>query len=267
MTSSTLTSPRRPMIVGNWKMNLGGREGLARARRLLDQADPGPAAAQLVVLPPFTGLPLLQQASDPGQTVEYGAQDVSPHADGAFTGDISAAMLTELGCTYVLGRPLRAPRAPPRGRPHGQRQGHRRARARPRPHPLRRRGPRRAPGRRARRPHARPARRRAWPVLDATQVARVVVAYEPVWAIGTGEVATPEDAQEVCAAIRARLAEVHGAEVADRVRVLYGGSVKAATSAAILAQPDIDGALVGGASLDPEELAAIWRAARPTAAS
>ena len=85
------------------------------------------------------------------------------------------------------------------------------------------------------------------------------MAYEPVWAIGTGEVATPEDAQEVCGAIRTRLAELYSGDLADGVRVLYGGSVKASNVAAIMAQPDVDGALVGGASLDPDEFVAIVR--------
>ena len=89
----------------------------------------------------------------------------------------------------------------------------------------------------------------------------IVIAYEPVWAIGTGEVATPEDAQEVCGAIRSRLAERFGAETAGIVRILYGGSVKAANTAGILAGPDVDGALVGGASLDADEFAQICRIA------
>ena len=98
--------------------------------------------------------------------------------------------------------------------------------------------------------------------LTAKQVARVVIAYEPVWAIGTGEVATPDDAQEVAAAIRVRLRELYSAEVAevaDAVRVLYGGSVKSSNVASILAKADVDGALVGGASLDPDEFAKIAR--------
>ncbi len=86
-----------------------------------------------------------------------------------------------------------------------------------------------------------------------------MVAYEPVWAIGTGEVATPEDAQEVCAAIRGRLADTHGADSADRTRILYGGSVKAANVAGIMAKPDIDGCLVGGASLQADEFGGICR--------
>ena len=91
------------------------------------------------------------------------------------------------------------------------------------------------------------------------QVADLVIAYEPVWAIGTGEVATPADAQEVCGAIRARVKETFGKESADAVRILYGGSVKASNVAGIMAQPDVDGALVGGASLDPDEFVGIVR--------
>jgi triosephosphate isomerase len=95
--------------------------------------------------------------------------------------------------------------------------------------------------------------------LTAEQMADVVIAYEPVWAIGTGEVATPEDAQEVCEAIRGRLEQTWGAEVASATRILYGGSVKAANIAAIMAKPDVDGALVGGASLQADEFAGISR--------
>jgi triosephosphate isomerase len=90
-------------------------------------------------------------------------------------------------------------------------------------------------------------------------VAEVVIAYEPVWAIGTGEVATPADAQEVCGAIRGRLGDVHGSDVADRTRVLYGGSVKAANVAGIMAESDVDGCLVGGASLQVDEFGGICR--------
>ncbi len=95
--------------------------------------------------------------------------------------------------------------------------------------------------------------------FSAEQVAELVVAYEPVWAIGTGEVATPDDAQEVCGAIRTRIREVYGDAAADGVRVLYGGSVKAGNIAGIMSQPDVDGALVGGASLDADEFGGICR--------
>ena len=95
--------------------------------------------------------------------------------------------------------------------------------------------------------------------LSAQDVAGVVVAYEPVWAIGTGEVAGPEDAQQMCAALRARVAALHGDDVAAGLRILYGGSVKSSSAPALLAQPDVDGALVGGASLDADEFAKIVR--------
>jgi len=95
--------------------------------------------------------------------------------------------------------------------------------------------------------------------LSAEQVGALVIAYEPVWAIGTGEVATPDDAQEVCGAIRTRLGEEHGAETAAAVRILYGGSVKAANVGAIMQQPDVDGCLVGGASLQADEFGGICR--------
>ena len=95
--------------------------------------------------------------------------------------------------------------------------------------------------------------------IPAPQLATLVIAYEPVWAIGTGEVATPEDAQEVCGAIRGALGDLYDADLANATRVLYGGSVKSSNVAAIMAQPDVDGALVGGASLDPEEFAKIAR--------
>ncbi|NUS07354.1 MAG: triosephosphate isomerase, partial [Nonomuraea sp.] len=95
--------------------------------------------------------------------------------------------------------------------------------------------------------------------ISAEQAKSIVVAYEPVWAIGTGEVATPEDAQEVCGALRVRLAELYDSEVASAVRILYGGSVKSGNIAGIMAQPDVDGALVGGASIDAGEFAKICR--------
>jgi triosephosphate isomerase len=100
--------------------------------------------------------------------------------------------------------------------------------------------------------------------LSAERARTLVVAYEPVWAIGTGEVATPEDAQEVCGALRTRLAERYTGDLADGVRLLYGGSVKGSNVGGIMAQPDVDGALVGGASLDPEDFVRIVRFAEQT---
>jgi len=260
---------RQPVVVGNWKMNLGAGSGLDAAQQLLAAAaDAGRAdGPQLVVLPPFTILGLLQQASaSTASTLEYGAQDVSPHEDGAFTGDVSATMLADLGCRYVLAG-------------HSERREH---------HveddetvnakvttalrhdllpilcvgeglDVRRAGEHIS--------HTLGQLDAALVDVSAADAGRMLVAYEPVWAIGTGQVATPDDAQEVCSAIRTQIGELYDDTTAKQVRILYGGSVKSATSAALLAQPDIDGALVGGASLDPSELTAIWRSAQPTPAA
>ncbi|MEV8510492.1 triose-phosphate isomerase [Actinoplanes sp. NPDC051475] len=253
---------RRPLIAGNWKMNLGGRQGLDHRRRLADeiaaQADNQP---QLVVLAPFTALPLLPEALA-GTPVEYGAQDISAHDSGAFTGDISGPMLTGFGCRYVLAG-------------HSERREHHgetdevvhdkvAAALRHRLTPILCVGEPltvRTAGQHLRHTLDQAERALTGPPVD--DLTALVIAYEPVWAIGTGHVATPDDAQEVCGAIRGHLADRYGPAAAEQIRLLYGGSVKASSSAAILRQPDIDGALVGGASLDPGELAAIWRSAQP----
>ncbi len=191
-------------------------------------------------------------------TLGYGAQDVSQHDNGAHTGEISADMLLKLNCSYVtVGHSERR-------QFNGETDEIINAKAKQ----ALRRGitPIICVG------EGLEVRREEFHVpftlnhvdlatanLTAEEVASVVIAYEPVWAIGTGEVATPQDAQEVCGAIRGFLADTHGAEVADQVRVLYGGSVKANNVASIMAEPDIDGCLVGGASLVVEEFAAIAR--------
>jgi triosephosphate isomerase len=188
----------------------------------------------------------------------YGAQDLSEHDSGAYTGEVSGAMLAKLGCTYaVVGHSER-------------RQYHHeddtvvntkvKAAFRHGLTPILCVGE----GLDVRKnqehvAHCEAQIDRGLAGITAEQVASIVIAYEPVWAIGTGEVATPEDAQEVCAAIRARLAKLYTPEIAGGVRVLYGGSVKAANVAGIMAQPDVDGALVGGASTDPGEFASIVR--------
>jgi triosephosphate isomerase len=190
--------------------------------------------------------------------IVYGAQDLAPQDGGAYTGDISGAMLAKLGCTYVvIGHSER-------------RQYHAetdevvnakvQAAARHGLVPILCVGEglevRQAAGQVT---HCLAQLDGALAGVSADAVRTIVVAYEPVWAIGTGEVATPEDAQEVCAALRARLAELYPGDLADGVRVLYGGSVKASNVAAIMEQPDVDGALVGGASLDAPEFAGICR--------
>ena len=186
------------------------------------------------------------------------AQDCSAHDSGAYTGEISTSMLTKLGCSYVvLGHSER--------REYHQEsdelvsaKAHKAVEAGLVPIVCVGEGLEvRQAGEHVSYTLAQVEGSLAG--FSAEQVAALVVAYEPVWAIGTGEVATPEDAQEVCGAIRARIRELHADAAADGVRVLYGGSVKAANVGAIMAQADVDGCLVGGASLQADEFGAICR--------
>jgi triosephosphate isomerase len=216
---------------------------------------------EVVVLPPFTALRSVQTlVTGDKLDVGYGAQDLSVHDSGAYTGEISGTMLSALACQYVtVGHSERRAM-------HGEDDAVVAAKAQAAlTHgivPIVCVGEgleiRQAGGHVE---HCTGQLDASLAGLTAEQLAGdaggVVIAYEPVWAIGTGEVATPEDAQEVCGALRARLAERFGPETAAAVRILYGGSVKAASTAGILAGPDIDGALVGGASLDADEFAQI----------
>jgi triosephosphate isomerase len=251
---------RRPIIAGNWKMNLNHLEAILLVQKLAASLNEQQLTdVEVAVLPPFTDLRSVQTAIDGDKLkLVYGAQDISQHKGGAYTGDISGAMLEKLGCTYVLAGHSE------RREYHGEDDALVNAKAKAAfaagltpivcvgeglvtreegTHVV----------------HCTNQLEAALAGLKAEQVKDVVVAYEPVWAIGTGKTATPDDAQEVCAALRAKLADLHGPEVAEAVRIQYGGSVKAASIAAIMAQPDIDGALVGGASLDAEEFASIAR--------
>jgi len=251
---------RRPLIAGNWKMNLDHLQGIALVQKLawtLKDASFDPKAVEVAVFPPFTDLRSVQTLVEAERFgLAFGAQDLSPKDAGAYTGDISGAFLKALGCTYVIvGHSER-------------RQGH---------------------GETDEVVNAKvlaAVRHGLVPVIcvgeteaeleqhgtSAVPVAQtkaalagvsagtpIVVAYEPVWAIGTGKVATPETAQEVGAAIRAAVAEVLGGDDAEATRVLYGGSVKSGNIAGFMRKPDVDGALVGGASLDPTEFAGIAR--------
>ena len=251
---------RKPLMAGNWKMNLHHLEAISLVQKLaftLDKDDY--ARVEVAVLPPFTDLRSVQTMVDGDKLdIVYGAQDLSPHDSGAYTGDISGVMLAKLGCTYVVVG-------------HSERREYHadtdevvntkvKAAARNGLVPIlcvgERLDVRQAGGQVA---HCVAQLDAALSGVPAEVVSSIVLAYEPVWAIGTGEVATPEDAQEVCSALRARLAELYPGDLADGVRVLYGGSVKAANAGGIMAQPDVDGALVGGASLDATEFAGICR--------
>ncbi|MCW2703647.1 MAG: tpiA [Blastococcus sp.] len=249
---------RRPLIAGNWKMNLTHLEAIGLVQKLaftipervLD-------IVEVVVLPPFTALRSVQTlVTGDKLDVGYGAQDLSVHDAGAYTGEISGGMLAALACQFVtVGHSeRRAMHAEDDAVVAAKAQAALRHGIVPivcvgEGLEIRRAGE-----------HVNYCTTQLDASLDGVtgeQVAGLVIAYEPVWAIGTGEVASPEDAQEVCGALRARLAERFGPETAATVRILYGGSVKAATTAGILAGPDIDGALVGGASLDADEFAQI----------
>jgi triosephosphate isomerase (TIM) len=253
-------SGKLPLMAGNWKMNCNHFEAIALVQKLAFTLTPKDfAAVEVVVLPPFTDLRSVQTlvAGDKLQ-IGYGAQDLSPYPKGAYTGDISGPMLAKLGCSYVLAG-------------HSERRQYHheddalvnakvRAALANSVTPVLCVGEsldvRQAGG------HVEfvlGQLKGSLAKVPAEQVASAVIAYEPVWAIGTGEVASPEDAQAMCAAIRERISATHGAETGAGVRILYGGSVKSDNIAPIMAQPDVDGALVGGASLDAGEFAQICR--------
>ncbi len=260
---------RKPLIAGNWKMNLNHLEANALTQKIaFSLKDEHYDAVDVAVLPPFVDIRTVQTCVDGDKLrLTYGAQDLSPHDSGAYTGDIAGPMLAKLGCTYVVvGHSERR-------QYHGEddalvnaklvaafRNGLTPILCIGEPVEIRESGRHVA--------HCRSQLEGALAGLPAENVETIVIAYEPVWAIGTGKVATPDDAQEVCAAVRARLGELYSPELAAGVRVLYGGSVKAANAGDILGRPDVDGALVGGASLDGAEFAGICLAATaPTSAA
>jgi triosephosphate isomerase len=255
-----MADARTPLMAGNWKMNLNHLEAIALVQKLaftLRSEDYD--LVDVAVLPPFTDLRSVQTLVDGEKLrITYGAQDLSTHDNGAFTGEISGAQLAKLGCTYVvIGHSERR-------QFHSETDEVVAAKiAAARRHGL-------TPivcigeGLEARQQglHLDVTLSQldgALAGLSGEAVADLVIAYEPVWAIGTGETATPDDAQEVCGAIRGRLAEVWGDAVAATTRILYGGSMKPSNAPALMAQPDVDGGLVGGASLVAEDFARLVR--------
>lgn len=253
---------RTPLMAGNWKMNLDHLEANQLVQKLawtLKDMKHDYGQVEVVVLPPFTDLRTVQTVVDADKLeIGYGAQDISAQDSGAYTGEISASMLKALGATYVaIGHSERreyhnesdelvnakTKKAIAAGitpivcvgegldiRKAGDQVSYTLAQV-----------------------------EGALKDIAAENVANLVIAYEPVWAIGTGEVATPADAQEVCGAIREKIAELYDQETADSTRILYGGSVKSDNVAEIMAEKDVDGALVGGASLKADEFAKIAR--------
>lgn len=253
---------RTPLMAGNWKMNLDHQQAIATVQKLAWALKDGKhdyAAVEVAVLVPFTDLRSVQTLVDADKLeLKYGAQDVSAHESGAYTGEISPVFLSKLGVTYVaIGHSERR-------QYHGEDEAVTNAKVKSALGaglvPILCVGEElsvREEGRQV--PHTLAQLDGGLEGLSAAQVAGLVIAYEPVWAIGTGKTATPEDAQELAAAIRVRIGELYDAATAQAVRVLYGGSVKSSNVAALMTKPDVDGALVGGASLDPEEFAKIAR--------
>ena len=253
---------RTPLMAGNWKMNLNHVEAVGLVQKLawtLDDKKHDPKKCEVVVLPPFTDLRTVQTVIEGDRlALSWGAQDVSPFDNGAYTGDVSASMLAKLGCQYVLvGHSERREY-------YGEDDNLVNAKAKM------------AVSKglipivcvgegldvREELSHVAFTIARvegALAGLTPEQIGTLVIAYEPVWAIGTGRVATPEDAQEVCAAIREWVGQWYDTGSAQDIRILYGGSVNASNVAAIMAQPDVDGCLVGGASLVVDEFSAIAR--------
>lgn len=251
-----MAQQRKPLIAGNWKCNLNHFEAIALVQKVAfalpekyyDKVD-------VTVLVPFTDIRSVQTVVDGDKLLlTYGAQDVSQHDSGAYTGEISGAFLSKLGVTFVaVGHSERRTL-------HGETDevvlAKTKAALRHGLTPIVCIGE----GLEIREAGEHVAYnvaqlKASLAGLSAEEISKLVVAYEPVWAIGTGRVASAEDAQEVCAAVRQALAELTDAATAAGVRVLYGGSVSAKNVAEIVGQSDVDGALVGGASLKADEFA------------
>ena len=251
---------RIPLMAGNWKMNLNHVEATGVVQKLawtLADARYEKEKSEAAVIVPFTDIRSVQTLIEGDKLpLKFGAQDVSAHDSGAYTGEVSAGMLAKLNCTYVVvGHSERREY-------HGETDELINTKVTKvlaagmtpiiccgEVLEIRKAG--------THVEHVLGQVRGCLAGLSAEQVASLVIAYEPVWAIGTGEVATPADAQEVCGAIRGEVERMLGPGAADSVRIQYGGSVKAGNIVDIMAEPDVDGALVGGASLNPEEFARI----------
>lgn len=250
---------RTPLMAGNWKMNLNHLEAIALVQKLSYTFNAEDyAELDVAVIPPFTDIRSVQTLIDGDKlALKYGAQDIAKADKGAFTGEISGTMLAKLGCTFVIVG--HSERREYHGEDNQTVNLKVQAALRNNLIPIVCVGEglddRKAGNHVAYTIEQLDA---ALQGIAANDVANLVVAYEPVWAIGTGEVATPADAQEVCGAIRTRIREIHGT-AADQTRIIYGGSMKADNVAALMLEADIDGGLVGGASLDPDEFVSVCR--------
>jgi triosephosphate isomerase len=247
---------RIPLIAGNWKMNLNHLEAIALVQKLaFALPEKYYDRVEVAVLPPFTDVRSVQTLIDGDRLkMVHGAQDLSPHDAGAYTGDVSGAMLAKLGCRYVVVG--HSERREVHGEDDAVVNSKVRAAVRHGIVPILCVGEGLAVREEGR--HVEHTARQLTAALakvESQHAQTVVVAYEPVWAIGTGRVASAADAQEVCGALRRTIAATYGETIAAGVRVLYGGSVRARNIGELVAQTDVDGALVGGASLDADEFA------------
>ena len=247
---------RRILIAGNWKMNKTSAEGVALVKEIAAGLPAG-NLPEILVCPPYLTIPAVVEAAK-GTPIRVGAENVHWAASGAYTGEVSTGMLLDAGLTHVIighserrqyfGETdetvnLRAKAAVEAGLVAVVCVGETLAE------------------REAGETAAVIDRQTRKALNGIADLSKVVIAYEPVWAIGTGKTATPDMAQEVHAQIRAILADLYGAEAAETVRILYGGSMKPANAPELLAKKDIDGGLIGGASLDPEKLLRILETA------
>ncbi|WP_301924609.1 triose-phosphate isomerase [Corynebacterium glaucum] len=250
---------RTPLIAGNWKMNHDHLEAISSAQKLAFAfPKDGYEYVDIALMVPFTDLRSVQTLVE-GDKLEitYGAQDVSAHDNGAYTGEISATMLEKLGCTWVVvGHSERREYHSESDELVAQKAAKAQAHNMTpivcvgEPLEVREAGD-----------HVDYVVKQTRASLEGVDLSKAVIAYEPVWAIGTGKVASAADAQEVCHAIRELIRELADDTVADSIRILYGGSVKADTIAEIIGEADVDGGLVGGASLDGQDFAKLAAAA------
>lgn len=249
---------RAPIIAGNWKMHKTEQEALRLASDLKEQLK-DVTGVEVVVCPPFTSLPAVGKALD-GSSIQLGGQNMHWEEKGAYTGEVSPSMLLTAGCKYVIIG-------------HSERRGYffetdESVNSKVKSALKFGLSPIICVGEKLDQREANKTERvievqmkAAFKDLSAKQAEKTVVAYEPVWAIGTGKTATPEQANEVHLFIRQILASDFGKECADKINILYGGSVKPENSRELLDMPEIDGALVGGASLDAQSFGAIVRSA------
>ncbi len=260
---SPTPSGRKPLISGNWKMHKNHFEAIQLVQKLSYQITEDDALeVEVSVHPPFTDLRSIQTIIDAEKLpIALGAQHCHHEDSGAFTGEVAPPMLAKLNVSYVIAG--HSERRELFGETNEFINAKVRAIFKQEMTPILCVGEtleeREADGAQDK---VRRQLEEGLKGLTSQQVGTMVVAYEPIWAIGTGRTATPDDAQEMCAFVRSTVRELHGGDAADAVRIQYGGSVKPGNAAELLSRPDIDGALVGGASLESDDFVAIVHAGR-----